>query len=76
MSIWQVNTAENYEYVEGHEFIVDAEGHLTAYDADEEIIAGWTNGFWLSYKNVEKVVDHAGDVPEVPIKGNPDRPDA
>jgi hypothetical protein len=56
-----VNTTEDYEYVEADDFEVDHDGNLTAMNSDSQIIGGWSNGFWLSYKNTEKVVAHVPD---------------
>ena len=82
MSIWQVNTAENYEYVEADYLEPDSRGWLLAYgkdDEEENPIAGWAEGFWFSYKNVEKVVNEdggPGELPEMRFEGDTDRADA
>lgn len=76
--IWQINTVENYEYVDAEEVEVDSSGLLVALK-DGEPVAGWAEGFWYSYKNVEVEVDERGehhDVLTVPKPGNTDRPDA
>jgi len=68
MSIWQVNTAENYEYIDADEVHVDetepSSGDLYA-TKNSEVIAIWVAGFWLSVKNVEAEVNEDGEHPEV-----------